>query len=614
MKTLVIAEIGNNHNGSLKRALELIGQLKKCGAKIVKFQMRNDSSLYRKSQSEEDLGVEYIKDLLSKYQLSVREHQLIKEYCQDIDIEYMCTPWDLKSIESLEKIGVKRYKVASADFDNLELIGKLSQTKKQLILSTGMSTLEEIRTVNSYLKKKQATYALLHCNSTYPAPFSDIQLNFIKTLKTIHENIGYSGHERGTSIVIAAVAMGASIIEKHVTLDRELEGPDHQASIYPSEFQTMISQIKEVESALGKEDMIDKNLSQGVLLNKENLGKSIVAGLNIKSKTSIKREHLQIKSPGSGISPLNISKILNKKILVDKKKGDFIYHQDFTESIKEKINFKRITNWGIPVRPHDVKELHQLFDAGLYEFHLSYSDLEKEILDEDITAIKDKRIVVHAPELFKNSELLDLCSSNMEVLDRSIKNLQSVCNYCEKIAEKINYKHNIDIIANVGGFSTHNFKPITQRKQLYIDVFNSINKLKQSNTRIIPQNMAPYPWHFGGQRYQNIFMDSNEIIEYCSDHSRICLDTAHLSMYCTYANKNFNNEFLKLLPFAAHIHISDAKGLNGEGVILGTGDINFSKVMKNLNDDVSFIVETWQGHKNKGYGFHRDLKYLSNFE
>ena len=211
---LYIAEIGNNHNGDIERAIRLINSCADIGCNVAKFQLRDMKTLYRTTSNDvEDLGVEYTKDLLFKYELPAEDHFKLAACCKSVGIEYMCTPWDEKSVDLLEEIGVQRYKVASADFDNLPLIEKLSSTGKPIILSTGMASFAEIRDRVNFLDKRSVDYTILHCNSTYPAPFEDIQLNFIKTLKSITKNVGYSGHERGLAVSLGAIALGSSVMK-----------------------------------------------------------------------------------------------------------------------------------------------------------------------------------------------------------------------------------------------------------------------------------------------------------------------------------------------------------------------------------------------------------------
>ena len=230
----VIAEIGNNHNGDLDRAIALVDAAVSAGADCAKFQMRRLEEVYRGStlnSQVDDLAVEYTLDLLRRFELPREAQQKLFDYCRSRNITYLCTPWDYKSVAVLEEFGVDAYKVASADLTNLPLIDILARTGKPLILSTGMSTLDEISRVASHLDAARVSYALLHCQSTYPAAFHNINLKFMQTLAGIHTPVGYSGHERGIAVSQAAVALGACIIERHITLDRTMEGPDHAASL-----------------------------------------------------------------------------------------------------------------------------------------------------------------------------------------------------------------------------------------------------------------------------------------------------------------------------------------------------------------------------------------------
>src|SRR6185437_7193960 len=219
----VIAEIGNNHNGDYDRAIALVDAAVEAGADCAKFQMRKLDEVYRASSlsgKDDDLAVEYTLDLLRRFELSTEQQRRIAAYCASKGIQYLCTPWDASSVATLETFGVQAYKVASADLTNLPLLAKLAATRKTLIVSTGMSTTEEIKLAAKFLDERSASYVLLHCQSTYPAALHNIHLRFMETLKTIHPAVGYSGHERGIAVSIGAVALGAVVIERHITLDR----------------------------------------------------------------------------------------------------------------------------------------------------------------------------------------------------------------------------------------------------------------------------------------------------------------------------------------------------------------------------------------------------------
>jgi sialic acid synthase SpsE len=294
---ITIAEIGNNHNGSLQRAKELVDAAAAAGADCVKFQMRDLAALYGArgdgNDASEDLGSQYVLDLLRRFQLNDAEFCEIFDYSRERGLTVLCTPFDQVSVDKLADYGMEGYKIASADLTNHELLRYVARLGKPMLVSTGMSTEQEIYEAVKRLRAEVAGFALLHCNSTYPAPFKDINLNYMARLKEIGECLlGYSGHERGYHVAVAAVAKGAKIIEKHFTLDRSLEGNDHKVSLLPHEFRAMIEAIREVEQSLGSNK--PRNLSQGELMNRETLGKSLVAAVNVEEGQRLSAEMLSV--------------------------------------------------------------------------------------------------------------------------------------------------------------------------------------------------------------------------------------------------------------------------------------------------------------------------------
>ena len=613
-RCFVIAEIGNNHNGDFSRAIKMIDLVIEIGADCVKFQMRQLDQVYREkslNKSGEDLGTEYIIDLLNRFEFSVDEHRKISEYCQGKGILYMCTPWDEKSIEALESFGVKAYKVASADLTNLPLLDNLSKTGKPLIISTGMSREDEVIEVKSFLEKREVEFAFLHCNSTYPAPFQDINLNWIKSLKKIHPLVGYSGHERGTAVSLAALSLGACIIERHFTLDRNMEGPDHAASLEYDEFKTLIKGIREVEMAIGSGKK--RKLSQGEMINRENLGKSLVSSKNLVSGTIIKPEHVKVLSPGQGISPLKYDQLIGKELKREMNFEDFFYESDIEDNLITSKEYKFNRPWGIPVRFHDFQQYSDMAKPDFFEFHLSYSDMElnpKNYLDSTYEC----GFVVHAPELFKESHLMDLATPNSEYRKYSMEQTQRVIDITRNLKAYFPKEKKPMIVANIGGFSMDKPIPKSETKEYYKQFFESLSNLDIEGVEIIPQTMAPFPWHFGGQRYQNIFVEIEEIEKYCKEFGiRMCFDISHSMLTCNHLKKDFYAFCEKIAPYTAYLHLGDASGVNGEGLQIGEGEINFEKFGKILNQkfkNIPFIPEIWQGHKNKGQGFWIALEKL----
>lgn len=613
-RAFIIAEIGNNHNGSFDRAIEMIDKAKEAGADCVKFQMRHLDQVYRErslSKSGDDLGTEYVIDLLNRFELSVDQHRRLAEYCTQIGIPYMCTPWDSKSVEVLESFGVPAYKAASADLTNLPLLDCLVQTNKPLILSTGMSTAEEVEITVDFLNKRGARFALLHCNSTYPAPLHDINLKWIPALRKIHPLVGYSGHERGINISLAAIAMDACIIERHFTLDRNMEGPDHAASLTQSEFARMVEGIREIEQALG--EGATRVLSQGEMINRENLGKSLVAAMPLSKGTVLKEEHIKVRSPGQGLSPQRYELLLGRKLNHDMGEEDFFYPSDLQDNRIEPRPYRFTRPWGVPVRYHDFREYAARIQPDLWEFHLSYSDMELDPADY-LDGPYQADLVVHAPELFSGSRLMDLATPDNAYRKQSIQETQRVIDITRNLKHFFPNTRRPAIVANIGGFTMDAPLPTSEIHGYYERFAQSLAELDMEGVELIPQTMAPFPWHFGGQRYQNIFVKIDEIVEWCQKlHLRMCFDISHTRLTCNHFGIDFYEFAEKIAPFSAHLHLGDAKGLNGEGLQIGEGEIDFFRlgtILKQGCPNATFIPEIWQGHKNGGEGFWVALERL----
>jgi len=617
-RTYVIAEIGNNHQGDPAMARALVDAAIAAGVDCVKFQLRNRAALYRSgagTAATEDLGVEYIQDLLAKVELPLSEHRALRAHCRERGVAYLCTPWDEPSVDALATMDVPALKLASADLCNPYLIAKAAELGVPLLLSTGMSYEHEIVRAVAQLRALGVPFALLHCNSTYPAPEQDIQLPYLRRLRELHPVVGYSGHERGLAISLAAVALGACVIERHITLDRSLEGPDHLASLEPTDFRQLVEGIRSIERA-----MVDRgpgrHVSQGELLNRENLGKSVVAARAIRAGEPFTADALRVASPGQGLAPYRLPELLGTVARRPLAAGDFLYASDLTGEAPPIPQHAFPVKWGIPVRYHDFQAFADRVSPDLFEFHLSYRDLALD--PEPFLRVTDcTRLVVHAPELFEHSELLDLVTDDPGYRARSIANLQRVVDITRRLAPFFPKADARLIVANVGGFSADAPFPLARRAALYARFHDACRAIDWGDTELIPQNMAPFPWHYGGQRHQNIFMMPDEMVAQAAAHGlRYCVDLAHLRMTCTHFGLDFVAALEALLPHTAHLHVADAAGTNGEGVPMGEGDIDWPAAWPVVCrfPQVSFIPEVWQGHKDQGAGFWHALGFLAALE
>lgn len=322
MRTLIIAEAGVNHNGSLELAKKLALTAKSCGADIVKFQTAKLDALVSKhaqmaDYQKENIGSEMSqRDMLKKLLLSYDEFVELAAYCKEIEICFLSTPFDMESVDFLEELGCSMWKVPSGEITNLPYLEKIAKTGKDIILSTGMSTLQEVADALTELRENAAgRVTLLHCTTNYPTPMEDVNLKAMLTLKNKFGcEAGYSDHTRGIEVPIAAVALGATVIEKHFTLDRTMEGPDHKASLEPEELEAMVKAIRNIEKAMGD------GVKAPSELEKANIAvarKSIIAASNIKAGDILTEENLTTKRPGTGISPMRWNEVLGTRAVRD---------------------------------------------------------------------------------------------------------------------------------------------------------------------------------------------------------------------------------------------------------------------------------------------------------
>lgn len=329
--TFIIAEAGVNHNGSLELAKKLIDVASEAGADAVKFQTFQAKNLVSKNAQK----AEYQKqttdqnesqfEMIKKLELSEAMHHELIAYCQQKNIMFLSTPFDHDSIELLNKLGLEIFKIPSGEITNLPYLRHIGSLNKQVILSTGMANLGEIEAALNVLTQAgtaKEKITVLHANTEYPTPMQDVNLKAMQTIGQAFDiAVGYSDHTLGIEVDVAAVALGASVIEKHFTLDKTMEGPDHKASLEPDELKAMVSAIRNIEQALGSSI---KQPSPSESKNKPIARKSLVAKTAIKQGETFNAENLCIKRPGHGISPMRWDEIIGTKAQRDYAEDELI--------------------------------------------------------------------------------------------------------------------------------------------------------------------------------------------------------------------------------------------------------------------------------------------------
>lgn len=330
--TIIIAEAGVNHNGSLDLAKQLVDKAVDADADYIKFQTFKAEKLVTKTARQADYQQKNIGggdnnqyQMLKKLELSHEEHQILIDYCNKLGIKFFSTAFDFDSIDYLHSLNLGLWKIPSGEVTNYPFLKHIAKYNEKTILSTGMCDMKDVRAAVNALYKNglsKENLIMLHCNTEYPTPFEDVNLKAMDTLhKEFGVEVGYSDHTRGIEVPIAAVALGATVIEKHFTLDRNMPGPDHKASLEPDELKAMVSAIRNIEKALGSSE---KKVSDSERKNIAIARKSIVAATNIKKGEILTEENITVKRPGTGISPMCWEEVLGTTAIRDFQEDELI--------------------------------------------------------------------------------------------------------------------------------------------------------------------------------------------------------------------------------------------------------------------------------------------------
>lgn len=322
--TIIIAEAGVNHNGSIELAKQLIDKAVDAGVDYIKFQTFKASKLVTKAAKQAEYQQKNIGkegdsqyQMLKKLELSPKDHEVLIAYCEERGINFFSTAFDFDSIDYLHSLGLGLWKIPSGEVTNYPFLKRVATFNEKTILSTGMCEIEDVRAAVDVLYKNglsKGNLILLHCNTEYPTPFEDVNLKAMDALKNeFGVEVGYSDHTKGIEVPIAAVALGATLIEKHFTLDRNMEGPDHKASLEPDELKAMVSAIRNIEKALSGDGT--KHVSNSERKNIAIARKSIVASRDIKKGELLTEDNLTVKRPGTGISPMRWDEIVGTKAI-----------------------------------------------------------------------------------------------------------------------------------------------------------------------------------------------------------------------------------------------------------------------------------------------------------
>jgi N,N'-diacetyllegionaminate synthase len=337
MGVYIIAEAGVNHNGSLELAFELVRQAKKAGCDCIKFQTFKAENLITRTAPKAEYQIKNTKnngsqfEMLKKLELPIEKLIQVKNLCDEIKIDFLSSPFSIEDAAELEEIGMKKYKLPSGEITNKPLLQFVGKTGKPIILSTGMSTVDEVQKALDWIYETgNNKITLLHCTSNYPTPVNEVNMRSMLTLKErFGLPVGYSDHTKGTVIPVMAAAMGAEVIEKHMTLDRNMDGPDHKASLEPSEMKELVNDVRMVEKAFGSGEKVP---NQSEIPTRALVRKSIISTRTIKKGAVITSEDICCKRPGTGLPPEMFEQTVGKIAARDIEPDSILNFDDFVKT------------------------------------------------------------------------------------------------------------------------------------------------------------------------------------------------------------------------------------------------------------------------------------------
>lgn len=593
----IIAEIGINHDGSIEKAKRLIELAYDSGSNAIKFQYRNLKNAY--SDTAREIGDEILLEEINRNYLSPKKLCELTNYAKKLHLEVGISFFDEQDLlDFSDDIKVfDFFKIPSVELTNFSLIKALMSLEKHVYISLGAHNEKEIESVLGQLPEDGWTP--MHCISNYPVAIQNSRLGYITYLKNKwNRDIGYSSHDDNWEVCLLAMQLGASVIERHITLDKHAEGLDHSSSSTPDEFAKIAlfsNSLKILMTGNGK-----RLPNQGELLNRQNLGRSYFAKDLILAGNTLDISDLTYRSPNIGLSKTNINKYLGETIHVDIKSGEPITTSVFFQNNKildEVIDKAKKIGLALPVRLHDFNWIEEQFPIGAFEFHLSFKEVLSKI---DFTGIKNSNIYsVHVPDYINSRQLMDPFSKDERQRKLSREVLERTVQFARQLQELTG--KNVPV---VGSFSV-----VHAHREDFFEEHNKLFKgyLKQ-NIEVIPQWLPPIAWYFGGSIKLNI-MNEMADVNFIKDYNMgICMDVCHMILGRNYFNFSSNEIMQELNEQIRHIHIADAAGIDGEGLDIGTGDIeNLPLIRKSLDYNCMKVIEVWQGHLDNAAGFKKAI-------
>lgn len=600
MNRIIIAEIGINHDGDESIARNLLDDAFKAGCQAVKFQYRNLRRVY--SSSHKEIGDEIISAELLKSELGIDQVIDLAGYAKSLGlmVGISCfTEFDLEEIV-LRLDLFDFFKVPSVELLNNNLIDAMLATRKHTYISLGAHDEDEVeRSLTRILAN--SNWTPMHCISNYPTSKHNAQLGYILYLQNKwNRPVGFSSHDESWEICIAALTLGASVIERHITYSRVAQGLDHSASSTFSNFAQLCEIAKSIDtSLLGNGPRIP---NQGEKLNRQNLGRSFFASRDLEVGNELVLKDFDYRSPQIGLNYQEFESVIGQKLMLPIKKGS-VFSSAHVSDERIEINENTIITanklrLSLPVRLHDYEAISKEIPLDNFEFHLSFEEISREI---DIGGFKrNHTFSIHVPDYLDSKRLFDPFSLNTEIHGQSRAMLTKVLDFAQKLA--IFTEKSVTIVSSFTA-------PELDKASFFQELSFLIEAHKNSLVTLTAQWLPPFAWYFGGSIPMK-HLNSMEDLPYIERYNiPLTMDTSHLFMCRHFSTNNLMEIWARTSPFIRHIHVSDAIGLDGEGLQLGQGDWeNQALFPVAIQSKHVKVLEIWQGHLNNYAGFRSGIK------
>ena len=586
----VIAEIGINHNGQPELARALIDAAANAGVYGIKFQYRDLSQIYVSQHRE--IGDEILIEQIERNYLSPATICDLANHARSRGVLAGISFFNRADVDSFDANHelFSFFKVPSAELTNMPLIERLCSFGRSVYISTGGHGEMEIESVFSALQSDNWTP--LHCISNYPTLMVNAKLGYLSWLRSRwNRPVGYSSHDANFEVCLLAMHAGASVIERHITLDKAAPGLDHSSSSTPNEFETICQFATAMTSIVAGRTRREAN--QGERMNIQNLGRSFYFNRTVRSGEQLQSEDLVYRSPKVSIDCSAVNKFMGEKLLRTGRKNEPITqgHIDGGRMLPATTAaFARGVGLGVPVRLHDFVKFQRLFDVRAFEFHLSYGEALGSLVVDNLNP--SNAYSIHLPDYISSDYLIDVFAEDESRRGLSCRIIEATAGFADRLQDLTGKE-----VPIVGSFSeVHGSKDtFYARHREYFDGFAG------RGLRLVPQWLPPIAWYFGGSVPLSVF-NSEEDMEFIANYQyQICLDVSHFLLGANYYGFDKVTTLAKLLPLTGHIHIADSLGIDGEGMQIGEGDPeNLPIILRLLKEGPAKIVEVWQGHLDDG--------------